>query len=145
MIGVKPGVKNDLGYSFGLNGIDWKMARPGRLELPTLCLEAVRTTLPNLARGVANRTESAGWYKFPQTTFSFICRPLLHNCRYFPQLALHFRDSRHYQPNTVEDVRLLASVTRIAARLLCLPKTSSGPLRLPQGPCNMLHSLFASC
>ena len=23
---------------------------------------------------------------------------------------------------------------------LCLPKTSSGPLRLPQGPCNMLHS-----
>src|SRR6266852_7319773 len=28
---------------------------------------------------------------------------------------------------------------------LCLPKTSSGPLRLPQGPCNMLHSLFASC
>ena len=39
MIGVKAGVKNDLGYSFGLNGIDWKMARPGRLELPTLCLE----------------------------------------------------------------------------------------------------------
>jgi hypothetical protein len=28
-----------------------KMARPGRLELPTLCLEAVRTILPNLARG----------------------------------------------------------------------------------------------
>src|SRR5467141_974252 len=87
------------------------MARPGRLELPTLCLEAVRTTLPNLARGVANRTESAGWYKFPQTTFSFICRALFHNCCYFPQLALHFRDSRYYQPNAVEDVRLLASVT----------------------------------
>ena len=30
-------------------------------------------------------------------------------------------------------------------RELCLPKTSSGPLRLPQGPCNMLQSLFASC
>ena len=112
--------KSDSSYSFQFN----EMARPGRLELPTLCLEAVRTTLPNLARGVANRTESASWYKFPQTTFSFICRPLLHNCRYFPQLALHFRDSRHYQPNTVEDVRLLASVTRIAARLR-FPSTST--------------------
>ena len=100
------------------------MARPARLELATPCLEAVRTSLPNLARGVANRTESASWYKFPQTTFSFICRPLLHNCRYFPQLALHFRDSRHYQPNTVEDVCLLASVTRIAARLR-FPSTST--------------------
>jgi hypothetical protein len=42
----------------------------------------------------------------------------------FQQLALHFRDSRHYQPNTVEDVRLLASVTRIAARLR-FPSTST--------------------
>jgi hypothetical protein len=91
--------------------------------LSTFCFEAVRTTLPNLARGVANRTESAGWYKFSQTTFSFICRPLLHNCPYFPQLALHFRDSRHYQPNAVEDVRLLA-VTWIAARLR-FPSTST--------------------
>ncbi len=107
-------------YSFQFN----EMARPAGLEPAAFCLEAVRTTLPNLARGVANRTESAGWYKFPQTTFSFICRPLLHNCRYFPQLALHFRDSRHYQPNTVEDVRLLASVTRIAARLR-FPSTST--------------------
>ncbi len=31
--------------------------------------------------------------------------------------------------------------------ILRLPKTSSDPLRLPppQGPCNMLHSFFASC
>ena len=100
------------------------MARPARLELATLCLEAVRTTLPNLARGVANRTNSASWGNFPQPTFSFIGRPLLHNRLYFPQLALHFRDSRHYQPNTVEDVRLLASVTRIAARLR-FPSTST--------------------
>jgi hypothetical protein len=100
------------------------MARPVRLELTTSCLEAVRTILPNLARGVANRAESASWGKFPQTTFSFICRPLLHNCRYFPQLALHFRDSRHYQPNTIQDVCLLASVTRIAARLR-FPSTST--------------------
>jgi hypothetical protein len=35
------------------------MPRPARLELATPCLEAVRTTLPNLARGVANRADSA--------------------------------------------------------------------------------------
>jgi hypothetical protein len=75
------------------------VARPGRLELPTLCLEAVRSTLPNLARGVANRANSASWCKFSQTIFSFICRYLLHICRYFPRFALHFRDSHHYQPN----------------------------------------------
>jgi hypothetical protein len=73
---------------------------------------------------VANRTNSASCGKFPQTTFSFICCRLPHFCRYFPQLALHFRDSRHYQPNTVEDVSLLASVTRIAARL-GFPSTST--------------------
>src|ERR1700719_2623654 len=43
------------------------MARPGRLELPTLCLEAPRTLLPNLARGVANRAVSASWDKSTQT------------------------------------------------------------------------------
>jgi hypothetical protein len=41
-----------------------QVARPGRLELPTLCLEAVRTILPNLARGMANRTKSASWANF---------------------------------------------------------------------------------
>ncbi len=55
MIGVKPGVKNDLGYSFGLNGIDWKMARPGRLELPTLCLEGTQYKALSAAAGVAYR------------------------------------------------------------------------------------------
>ncbi len=29
MIGVKPGVKNDLGYSFGLNGIEGKWRAQG--------------------------------------------------------------------------------------------------------------------
>jgi hypothetical protein len=72
------------------------MARPARLELATPCLEAARSTLPNLARGVANRGNSASWNKFPQTIFSFICRHLLHICRYFPRFALHFRDS-HYR------------------------------------------------
>ena len=37
------------------------MARPAGLEPAPFCLEAVRTTLPNLARGVANRTNSASW------------------------------------------------------------------------------------
>src|SRR6266581_2265374 len=66
--------KSDSSYSFQFN----EMARPGRLELPTLCLEAVRTTLPNLARGVANRTNSASWGKFPQPAFSFLCCRLPH-------------------------------------------------------------------
>ena len=69
------------------------MARPARLELATLCLEAVRSTLPNLARGVANRTDSASWGKFPQPAFSFLYCYLLHFCRRFLQFALHFRDS----------------------------------------------------
>src|SRR3974390_1810592 len=86
--------KSDSSYSFQFN----EMARPGRLELPTLCLEAARSTLPNLARGVANRANSASWNKLPQTIFSFICRHLLHICHCFPLFALHFRDRRHYQP-----------------------------------------------
>src|SRR5260370_34797256 len=113
-------VESAASYSFQFN----EMARPAGLEPAPFCLEAVRSTLPNLARGVANRADAASWGKFPQTTFSFISRPLVHNVRYFPQLALHFRDSRHYQPNTVEDVCLLASVTRIAARLR-FPSTST--------------------
>src|SRR5256884_8850019 len=86
--------------------------------------DSVRLATPLARFGKVVRTESASWYKFPQTTFSFICRPLLHNCRYFPQLALHFRDSRRYQPNTVGDVCLLASVTRIPAHLR-FPSTST--------------------
>jgi hypothetical protein len=46
------------------------MARPGGLELPTFWFVAVRTTLPNLARGVDNRTESESWGKFLQPAFS---------------------------------------------------------------------------
>jgi hypothetical protein len=42
---------------------------------------------------VANRTKSASWGKFSQTTFSFICCRLPHFCCRFLQFALHFRDS----------------------------------------------------
>jgi hypothetical protein len=70
-----------------------KVVRPGGFELPTFWFVAVRSTLPNLARGVANRTESASWSKFPQITFSFICCRLPRFCRRFLQFALHFRDS----------------------------------------------------
>ncbi len=45
-------------YSFQFN----EMARPAGLEPAAFCLEAVRTTLPNLARGVANRTNSAKFW-----------------------------------------------------------------------------------
>jgi hypothetical protein len=69
-----------------------EMVRPGGFELPTFWFVAVRSTLPNLARGVANRTKSASWGKFSQTTFSFICCRLPHFCRRFLQFALHFRD-----------------------------------------------------
>src|SRR5437773_5894410 len=74
------------------------MARPARLELATPCLEAVRSILPNLARGVANRTESASWANFPQAAFSFICLRFPHICVCFPHFALHFRDSRLSPP-----------------------------------------------
>jgi hypothetical protein len=70
-----------------------KVVRPGGFELPTSWFVAARSTLQNLARGVANRANSASWNKSPQTAFSFICRHLLHICRHFPQFALHFRDS----------------------------------------------------
>jgi len=63
------------------------VAHPGGFELPTFWFVAVRSTLPNLARGVANRANSASWNKSPQTNFSFICRHLLHISRYFPQFA----------------------------------------------------------
>src|SRR5580700_7539907 len=69
------------------------MARPGGLELPTFWFVAVRTTLPNLARGVANRTDSASWGKFLQPAFSCLYCYLRQFCRRFLQFALHFRDS----------------------------------------------------
>ncbi len=68
------------------------MARPGGLELPTFWFVAVRPALLNLARGVANRTESASWGKFPQPAFSFLYYCLRQFSRRFLQLALHFRD-----------------------------------------------------
>src|SRR5260370_34549550 len=74
------------------------MARPGRFELPTLCLEAVRSTLPNLARGVANRADSPSWVKSPHPAFSFLHCCLPPFCRRFPHFALHFRDSRLSRP-----------------------------------------------
>jgi hypothetical protein len=73
--------------------LEKRMVRPGGFELPTFWFLAARSTLPNLARGVANRTDSASWGKFSQTTFSFICCRLPHFCRRFLQFALHFRDS----------------------------------------------------
>ncbi len=74
------------------------MARPEGLEPPTLCFEAVRSTLPNLARGVANRADSASWGKFPQPAFSFVHFCLPPFCCRFPHFALHFRDSRVSRP-----------------------------------------------
>ena len=51
-----------------------RMVRPGGLELPTFWFEAVRTTLPNLARGVASRTDSASW-DIPANHFLFHLSP----------------------------------------------------------------------
>src|SRR6202140_146619 len=62
-----------------------------------LCLEAARPTLPNLARGVANRANSASWGNSTQTTFSFVLPDCRHFCRCFPQLALRFRDSVRFR------------------------------------------------
>jgi|SRR5256885_6411372 len=74
------------------------MVRPGGLELPTFWFVAVRPILPNLARGVANRTDSASWGNSVQSAFSFFFRSLRRNCWYFPHLALRFRDSCHSGP-----------------------------------------------
>jgi hypothetical protein len=67
--------------------IPWWQFAIRESALSTFCLEAIRTTLPNLARGVANRMDSASWGKFPQTTFSFFCCHLPRNCHRFPQFA----------------------------------------------------------
>src|SRR6266480_1112658 len=71
---------------------------PGGLELPTFWFVAVRPILPNLARGVANRTDSASWGISVQSAFSFFFRSLRRNCWYFPHVALRFRDSCHSGP-----------------------------------------------
>src|SRR6266478_1178864 len=102
--------KSDSSYSFQFN----EMARPGRLELPTLCLEAVRSTLPNLAREVANRADSASWGKFPQPAFSFLHCCLPSFCRRFPRFASHFRDSRVSRPPEPL-CRLLSALTCMMA------------------------------
>src|SRR6266566_3748668 len=78
-------------------GVKLTLIKSFRFELPTFWFVAVRTTLPNLARGVANRTESASWGKFPQPTFSFLCCRLPHFCRRLPHFALHFRDSARFR------------------------------------------------
>jgi hypothetical protein len=70
-----------------------KVARPEGIESPTLCLEADRPLLPNLARGGANGAVSASWGNSTQTIFSFVFRVFLHFWRCFPQVALRFRDS----------------------------------------------------
>src|SRR5229473_8418617 len=69
-----------------------EVVRPERFELPAFWFVAARPTLPNLARGVANRANSASWDNFSQTAFSFFCRHLLHNRSCFPRFALPFRD-----------------------------------------------------
>jgi hypothetical protein len=80
------------------------VARPVGLEPTTSCLEAIRTILPNLARGVANRTDSASWGKFLQPAFSCLYCYLRHLCRRFLQFALHFRDSIAIQPNASREL-----------------------------------------
>ena len=80
------------------------MARPEGLEPPTLCFEAVRPTLLNLARGVANRTDSASWGKFLQLAFSFLYCYLRQFCRRFLQFALHFRDSIAIQAERAKEL-----------------------------------------
>jgi hypothetical protein len=94
----------------------------GGLELPTFRFVAVRPTLLNLARGVANRTESASWGKFPQPAFSFLCCHLLQNCLGFPRFALHFRDSiaiqrRNQSANPV--IRTKTPQALIVSRVAC--------------------------
>jgi len=69
-----------------------KVVRPGGLELPTFWFVAVRPILPNLARGVANRTDSASWGNSVQSAFSFFIPGLGRFCRGFPRSALHFGD-----------------------------------------------------
>ena len=69
------------------------VTHPDCSERQTVCLEAARPTLPNLARGVANRANSASWGNSTQTTFSFVFPDCRHFCRRFPQLALRFRHS----------------------------------------------------
>jgi hypothetical protein len=54
---------------------------------------------------VANRTDSASWGNSVQSAFSFFRRPLLRNCRYFPHLALQFRDSVKGEPPQIAEVR----------------------------------------
>ena len=62
-------------------------------ERQTVCLEADRPLLPNLARGGATGAVSASSGNSPQRTFSFVFPDSLTFCRCFPQLALRFRDS----------------------------------------------------
>jgi len=45
-------------------------------SLPAFWFVAVRSILPNLARGVANRTDSASWGNSGQSAFSFFFRVL---------------------------------------------------------------------
>jgi hypothetical protein len=67
--------------------------RPERFELPTFWFVAVRPILPNLARGVANRTDSASWAT-PCNLLSPSLSPIWGRfCRGFPRSALHFGDS----------------------------------------------------
>jgi len=75
------------------DGQGFIVKRNCRVEL-ILCLEAARPTLPNLARGVANRANSARWGNSTHATISFVFPDSLHFCRCFPQVALRFRDSR---------------------------------------------------
>ncbi len=103
------------------------VVRPERFELPTFWFVAVRTTLPNLARGVANRTESASWGKFQQLTFSFLqipatyfLLPLLPCAAFF---AAAFRTLR-YIFVTVARFRLQRRIAAVIRQIVvpCKPK-----------------------
>jgi hypothetical protein len=79
---VEPGGKHAAGVRY--------YGAPGETRTPDLWFEAARPTLPNLARGVANPTESASWGKFPQPAFSFICCRLPHFLPPFSAICVTF-------------------------------------------------------
>jgi hypothetical protein len=103
------------------------VARPEGIEPPTLCLEAARPTLPNLARGVANRANSTSWGNSTQTTFSFVFHDYRPFCCSFPQLALRFCDSVRFRYDRSRHFLAGESAMPIASsvpeeKVLCLRK-----------------------
>ena len=65
------------------------LGRGSHHRILTVCLDAARTLLPNLARGVANGTDSASWGNLTQRTFSFVFLAPLRFCCCFPRFGRH--------------------------------------------------------